>query len=541
VQIVHLKQVYCSIFSKVNRTIVVALLFVPYTNCLSAMAIEPAPISGWTHPSAGSQVPGVNLDGGTIGYSSPVIAEIDGDLNDGKEVAVGTNSGTVSVYHANGTLLWSVAIPQIGGECSHGAISSSPAVGALFGDGQPYVVVGYGGFSKRCDGGIAAIRGSDGQIAWQFSTLQFSKSEHFWTMLNSVFSSPALADVDGDGKMEIGFGSFDRYVYLLNFDGSVRWYYQAADSVWSSPAFANVDQNPDLEMIIGTDISGNKAIRPPTKNGGYLYAFKTRTRTTKLIRFRDPSAFVWMTHFDQTIYSSPVIADVLPNNPGKEVVIGSGCFFPQQKRVKGGRWQKILSLATGHLLRTLVTTGCSPSSAAIADLNGDGQLDVIATVNGNSTIGGDGLGRVMAWNPVSGNLIWSVVPRVRGHNDSWLGQFSSPVVADIDGDGYLEVIVSNTDGLSILNGRDGSELTCNSSSCLNSSLNVRASGSLRATPAVADLNNDGIPDIVVGSSRLFAWTQFSNVMAARLGSGQPPYALPWPMFRGNSQHTAVAN
>jgi outer membrane protein assembly factor BamB len=112
--------------------------------CPSAFADAPNVVPGWTHNSSGSEVPGINLDSGGISYSSPVIAEIDGDVSDGKEVAVGSSSGTLYVFRSNGSLLWSSTIPQLGGPCSRGAISSSPAVGAIFGDGQPYVVVGYG-------------------------------------------------------------------------------------------------------------------------------------------------------------------------------------------------------------------------------------------------------------------------------------------------------------------------------------------------------------------------------------------------------------
>ncbi len=120
------------------------------------------------------------------------------------------------------------------------------------------MVVGYGGFGGAvCGGGVVAYRGSDGAMLWHFDLKRFSKREHFYARLHSVFSSPAVADVDGDGKMEVGFGAFDRNIYLLNADGTLRWYYHAADTVWSSPAFADVNADGKLEMIIGSDMTQN--------------------------------------------------------------------------------------------------------------------------------------------------------------------------------------------------------------------------------------------------------------------------------------------
>ena len=422
---------------------------------------------------------------------------------------------------------------------------ASPAVGEIFGNGIPYVVVSYGGLTTQsCDGGIIALKGTDGSKEWQFSTKSFNRKAHEWAMHFGVISTPALADTDGDGKMEIGFGALDRHVYLLNSDGSVRWYYLAADTVFSSAAFADIDDDPDLEMLIGTDISQNTRINPPTKNGGFVYAFRTGARKSMRISFRDPAAYVWKTFLPQVIQGGPVVGDLIPARKGNEVVVSSGCFFPQRGKKKTGRWLKVLSAETGRVLNTLKAPSCFSSSPALADIDEDGQTEVVAAVNGLSSYGGDGKGRLIAWKADRSDPIWSVIPRTAGSNEKFMGTYISPVVADLDGNGSLEVLVVSGAGISIFTGRNGTSLSCQERGCVDIPFRLYTWATLKNTPAIGDVNADGIPDVIAAgtngsSSRngfLFAWTSFEGLLGSSAGA-HPPFSVPWPMHRGNAQRT----
>jgi len=128
-----------------------------------------------------------------------------------------------------------------------------------------------------------------------------------------------------------------------------------------------------------------------------------------------------------------------------------------------------------------------------------------------------------------------------GKNDA-ASEYNSPLTADLDGNGSLEVIVANRTGVAIYNGIDGRPLSCESKECVAPAVSLLTRDSLRATPAVADLNLDGALDVVIGGAaggrgRLYGWTGFTAI-----GSSPglyPPLATPWPMWRGAPSHSRV--
>lgn len=542
-----------------HLVLVLVLLSLTLSSAEASTKNNPPPLTGWTHsptfsPDDSPTSHGILLAGKPVRRSSPVIADIDGNAQNGPEAAVGGSDGQLYIYGSGGQLIWRKQVTS----CDD-SLHAAPAVGRILGaNNAPYVIMAYGvAGSATCDGGVVAYRGNDGAEAWRFSTKSWAASQGYSEGQYGVYSSPAVADTNGDGQMEIGFGSFDRHVYLLNANGSVRWYYHAADSVWSSPAFVNLDADANLEMVIGTDIFGNPNLIPPTQSGGYVYAFDTEQRSPTRVAFepdpsKQPAPIKWRSFFDQVIFSSPVIADVLATNNGSEIVVGSGCYHPEGSTNKRGRWIKILRPSDGVTLQTLNAPACVQSSVAVGDLDDDGALEIVATVSGATDIGGDGLGRVMAWKASSPNPIWTTVPynpnspaNDASGNDEHGGDLQSPVIADLDGNGSLEVIVANFWSVHILNGRDGQALTCQNTSC-GSKTALYAWGTVKSTPAVGDLNGDGKPEVLIGGMHVFngdkgmfyAWTGFEGRLGSPTGR-QRAYSAPWPMFRGDAQHTGV--
>ncbi|MHA1684838.1 MAG: FG-GAP-like repeat-containing protein, partial [Candidatus Heimdallarchaeaceae archaeon] len=117
------------------------------------------------------------------------------------------------------------------------------------GDGKLEVVVG-------CDDGyLYTLNGEDGTLLYLYD----AGAEY---PIPAVFSSPALGDIDRDGKLEVVVGSYDDNVYAFNFPSAgihVYWqglgrtsnFTRAANTVYVDPD--NDTLSSEFEKLLGTD------------------------------------------------------------------------------------------------------------------------------------------------------------------------------------------------------------------------------------------------------------------------------------------------
>jgi outer membrane protein assembly factor BamB len=257
------------------------------------------------------------------------------------------------------------------------------------------------------------------------------------------FGSAAVDDIDGDGKMEIVFGTYfnDEQVHAINADsGTTLWTYNTGGCNDASPAIADVDLDGELEVIV------------PASSPRIVYCFEGASGD---VEWSTPTG-------SYCLDSPPAVADV--DNDGKpEVVFGTfnGYVYCLNGEDGSQCWRK--SLGTDSYIQ---------SGPNILDVDDDEQLDVVV-----AQFAGDC--RVYALTGDSARTLWySDQPQDYMYHG---GSF-----ADIDEDGKPEIAIGCYDGhLYVMNAEDGSP-----------EWDYPTYFYVGAPTSIADLNNDDHLEIV---------------------------------------------
>jgi WD40 repeat protein len=432
--------------------------------------------------------------------------------------------------------------------------------------GGPYVLAGMvDGYARYVDGGLLSeedyyyyicVRDSMGNVSAASETLEAwtgSPYQAGWPVGpgNVMYSSVCAEDLDGDGTLEVVVGSKDEEVDVWEHDGSVRtgWPRAASGEVWSSPAVVNIDGDPELEIIVGSD-DGNLYVWNHDGTGvlnadGRFRMMGGLVKSAPTVDDIDDDVDmeilvantygqVYCWHHDGTgyiqpngmwadlpgsIYGSITVAD-LDGDDSLEVIVGStdgniyvwnsdgtGYLSPDGLFASPGALYCSIAagdidgdsdlelVAGGMFLEAVVVfddsgavcsgwpqpvRGTVRSSPALAELDGDGKLDIVVGTNRTGGVGDSACVYVLS----DAGVVRAGWPAYAE------GDFeSSPVVGDIDGDGEMEVAIGCTDGMVYAWNIDGTRLC---------GWPRRVRSQVFSTPTLCDLDVDGDVELLVG-------------------------------------------
>ena len=372
------------------------------------------------------------LDGDNIGTTYGVFSTAPGTMNasialaqlDGaiglEIVAASWLTNRIYVWNVHGQLLpgWPVQ-PASGG---NPGFWGSPCVGDVDGDGSPEIVV----ISKdsylyawHADG-TPLLTGTNGAV----------RQVGAWTQ-----TTPALADLDGDGKQEIIVNGAFAKVFVLRYDGTdfPGWPVNLFALGKGSPAVGDVDADGGLDIVI-------------TSESDHMYVFRSDGTT-------------------------------LPGWP-KSVPGDAPDFGP---------------------------------SPALGDLDGDGRLEIVhCSVKSNPF----SLSKLYVFDATGNTLLAKPLE---------LNSQASPILADLDGDGTIDIVHGGEAGILHAWNLAGQELA---------GFPIPVGDFIRGTPMYCDLDRDGKGDLVFAgwNKKVFAWAMTGAYRLDR---------APWPGFHGNVARTGL--
>jgi hypothetical protein len=455
-------------------------------------------------------------------FTSPVVGSIDGQ----KVVVDASLSGEVYVVNARtGKELpgWPQRATLTGDTAT--AIDSSPAIAYLNGpSAEPSIVVGLGSqYVKDQNGGVMAWN-ANGTVRFRFLTKKtFSQWGGPADYTNSVFASPAIGDLTGNGQQDIVFGSFDHYLYALNPSGKLLpgFPINRADTIWSSPSLVDVTHTGRMDIIEGGDATGLKGTNGVPCYSGWVSDYRYYDNAPHLI---------WERCLAETVWSSPAVT-MFGSTP--VVVVGTSWFYGPGRDVKPAEDEIFaFNAANGDLMKgwPVNTGGATIGSPAVGPAVPGGPTEVFESSCQNCPYSGDAI--VTAWSQ-SGRELW------RTNLTTYGELLSSPTLANVTnsspgGLSSNDVLIGNVAGLYVLNAENGHKVAGTGTKPIDPGCYVGGAPPVAYVPGSATgwmlFTNCGF----AGSTTVNNFLRAFNIPA-------PASAPPWPMFRGNPQRTGVAD
>jgi uncharacterized repeat protein (TIGR01451 family) len=403
-------------------------------------------------------------------------------------------------------------------------------------------------------------------LKWQNGGCYNSWCETGW------YASPAVADLDGNGSMEVIAGAYTLFILSGENGNVIKSINTPGDRIWPGVVVADLDGDNNDEIVIA-------------QGGGYLYVFDQSlsviwskqpasrelrglsvydldddgtlevivtgavlsTVNTWVYEHNGDLRAGWPQLSDDSGYAYGVfndnaaIADIDSDGIG-EIIVPSdvhyicayepdGAHIPAHAMYGGKYWGQVgiwespdtelrgWGYCDGNRAESY-RTNIAHGPAAIADMDGDGSIEVVATGNVYDCNVGHPPGKyngVYVFNADRSRFDksgydWRNPPIDTGapYSEDWREIESAqpnPVLADLDGDGELEILYASYDGRMHAFWLDKTEHH-------NWPYHVYTGGAhlrFASEPTVADLDNDGLAEVIFAS-----WVQKGSNQTGKL-------------------------
>lgn len=364
----------------------------------------------------------------------------------------------------DGSLIWSydATVPGTDQGCNDVAV----LIYDIDGDGKPEVIV-----PSSCYARTFCFNGFDGSLRWTCNT-------------RGSDSPPVIADLNGDGRLEIIHGEFNGWVRSIDaLSGITNWELEVQQNSWiqTAPTIADIDGDGKPDFVVATWSF--------EQGQDHIYAFRGADRT-----------MIWKKNISGVVYHGSAIGDI-DDDGEDELLLGAYNDTLYCLKARTGETKWTYSAGVNYV---------PAGPVVIADLDADGKYEVISSAwFRHFALNGDGTLKWMYSDPLFGYC------------------FRGPAIADINGDKNLDLVFGTSRGmLRALSGNNGQPI-------FEFDLRAQFGDSrfgLDHAPLIADFTGDGELEIFIagGYGVIPMEENFGRAYLIKAGPGNGPE---WRMFQ----------
>jgi subtilisin family serine protease len=382
-----------------------------------------------------------------------------------------------------------------------------------------------------------------------------------------LFESPAVGNLDADSGVEVVVPATNGKVFAYNSNGTLQpgWPVERVPGSLHDVSLVDVDRNGRTDVILaefqtgnievlrgdGTTLPGFPVSAGMGISGGIAAADLDKDSDIELVglvaAFFSPCTLVAYNHLGQPLPGFPVtvgnvatqgayavLGDIDDDGDREIVVTCAGLNDPNGAVVAAYHHTGVPVAGWPKAIPSL-----QMSPPVLADIDGDGSLEIAAgvgTLEGRGTLQvWNGAGALMpGWPALTPSTVWTIL------------SFNAPIVFNADSDHRAEIVAGRVHenflaeelipfgpALHAME-HDGATIPGLSRPLWGNFM----TGAADQSPAVADVDGDGLLELAFFEDRRFT----NGQVVAHLWDLNVPAGAktPWPMFRANAQHTAVA-